>query len=571
MENSQIGDIFDEIADLIELQDGNPFRIRSYRNAARTVRDQGKRIEDMVRDGADLTELPNIGDSTAKKIHEILETGTCEKLKELHEEVPEGLTKLMNVPQLGPRKTIKLYKELGIESIEDLRKVCEEGKVRELEGFGEKSEQNLLEGIETLDKTSGRYLYRTAAEQVDRLARHLDKIGELKRWEVAGSFRRCKETIGDLDILVEADDRSAATEAILEYEAIDSVESRGEEKVTVYLDTGLQIDFRFFEDSSFGAAMMYFTGSKAHNIAVRKRAVQKDWKLNEYGLMSGEKRLAGKTEEAIYKRLAMSWVPPELREDRGEVEAAEEDRLPELVNRDEIRGDLQSHTNETDGSNTIAEMAGAAVEAGYEYFAITDHSQAVSVANGMDEDRLRAHAEAIREVDEGLDDLWLMAGVEVDILKDGGLDLAEDVLEEVDWVMGSIHYQFNLSEEKMTERLLRGIRSGLIDSLAHPTVRIIGRREPIAYDMEKVFEACAENGVCIEINGQPDRLDLPDIYCKQALEAGVTFTLGTDAHQRNNLDFMQYAVNVARRGWLEKDNVLNTRTVGELREWLGND
>ena len=569
MENSQIADIFDEIADLIELQEGNQFRIRSYRNAARTVRDLGQRIEDMVSNEEDLSELPNIGDSTAKKIHEIIETGTCERLEEMKQEVPEELTKLMDIPGLGPRKAMQIYQELGVQSVAELKQACEDEKVRELDGFGARTEQNILEGIATVEKTSGRYLYQAAAEQVDRLAEHLDGISELTRWEVAGSFRRCKETIGDLDILVEAEDREAATEAILHYSAIEKVASRGEEKVTVYLENGLQIDFRFFEEESFGAAMMYFTGSKAHNIAVRQRAVGRDWKLNEYGLMDADDtRLAGATEEEVYGKLEMAWVPPELREDRGEVEAAEEDSLPDLVEFDDIRGDLQAHTNETDGANTIEEMARSAIDMGYQFLAITDHSQAVSVANGMDEERLKKHADAIREVNEGLDGFWLMAGVEVDILKDGNLDLAEEALEDLDWVLGSIHYHFNLGEEEMTERLLRAIRSGVVHGLAHPTVRVIGKREPITYDFARIFEACAENDVCVEINAQPDRMDLPDIYCKQAREAGVTFTLGTDAHQQSNLNFMRLGVNIARRGWLEKGDILNTKTARQLQKWL---
>ncbi len=568
MENLEIADVFDEIADLVELQDGNPFRIRSYRNAARTIRDHGGRLEDMVREGQDLTDLPNIGGGSADKIHEILEKGTCQKLEDLHEEMPEGLTRLLDVPQLGPRKAMQLYEELGIQSIEELKKACEAEKVQELEGFGAKTQQNLLDGIDMLEKTSGRYLFRTAADQVAVLGQHLDSVDGLKRWEVAGSYRRRKETIGDLDILVEADDREKVTDAILQYDAIDSIASRGEEKVTVYLDSGLQIDFRFFEEESFGAAMMYFTGSKEHNVAVRQRAVEREWKLNEYGLMEDENRLAGATEESIYEELNMMWVPPELREDRGEVDAAVDHDLPELIEYADINGDLQSHTTASDGANSIEEMAQAAIDAGYEFFALTDHSQAVSVANGLDEDRAKKHAAAIREVNESLDDFWLMAGIEVDILKDGSLDLADDVLADLDWVMGSIHYNLNLNEEAMTERLLSAVRSGLVHSLAHPTDRIIGQREPIVYDFTQVFEACVENDVCVEINAQPDRLDLPDIYCKQARDMGVKFTMGTDAHQTNHLDFMQFGINVARRGWLRRSDVLNTYTRDELHSWL---
>lgn len=565
MENTQVAAVFNQIADLLELQQANQFRIRSYRNAARTISGLSQRLEDIARQGGDLTELANIGESTAAKVHEILETGTCQRLQELREELPGELPELMRVPGVGPRSAMQMYRELGVESIEDLRKACEEHRVRELEGMGAKTEQNILDGLEMLQKISGRMLYREAAEHVGSLGRHLDSCDAVKRWQVAGSFRRRAETIGDLDFLLEATDRETATEQVLAHHAIGEVMSRGRERTSVRLDSGVQVDFRFFEAESFGAALLYFTGSKAHNIAVRKLAVERDWKLNEYGLSTDEeRRLAGKTEQAIYGRLGLAWIPPELREDRGEVQAAAEGTLPALIEPDDIRGDLQSHTDETDGAETLEQMARAAGERGYEYLAVTDHSKAVSVAGGMDEDRLRRHADAIRELDASLGDIRLLTGVEVDILKDGRLDLDESLLAELDWVVASIHYNMNLSEKQMTERLLAAVRSGVVHCLGHPTDRIIGEREPISFDADRVFEACAEHGVWIEINAQPDRLDLPDNYCRGALEAGVQFTISTDAHKSSDLDFMRYGVNVARRGWLQKDDVLNTRGVDQL-------
>lgn len=571
MENAQVADIFDEIADLIELEGGNEFRIRSYRSAARTVRDLSERLEDLVEEGKDLSEIPNIGESTAEKIHEILDTGTCERLEEMRRKVPPGLVALMRVPRLGPRKTMQLHKELGVESLEDLKEACENGKVRDLEGFGEKTEKNLLKGLRTLAETAGRYLYKAAADHVESIGRHLGGIDAVERYEVAGSFRRRKETVGDLDILVHASDRDEATEAILEYGEIDEVIGKGEEKVTVRLSSGLQIDFRYFDPSSFGAALMYFTGSKAHNIKLRKRAVERDWKLNEYGLSKGDEQLAGKTEEAVYHRLNLPWIPPELREDRGEIEAAEADDLPDLVEPDHVRGDLQAHTDATDGANTIREMADAAADRGYQYFAITDHSKRVTMAGGLDDDAARKHADAIREVDSDSDELWLMAGIEVDILKSGKLDLDEKTLEGLDWVVASIHYDRNLEKGKMTERYLSAIESGVVHCLGHPLGRIIGERDPIPLDMDRIFEACAEHGVWIEINAQPDRLDLPDVHVKRAREAGVEFTLGTDAHKISDLDFMRFGVGVARRGWLGKTDILNTRTVKQLRKRLNKD
>ncbi len=571
MENAQVADIFDEIADLIELSGGNEFRIRSYRSAARTVRDLSERLEDLVEGGEDLSDLPNIGESTAEKVHEILETGSCERLREMREKVPPGLVELMRVPNLGPRKVMQLHQKLGIVSLDDLKKACEGEKVRDLDGFGAKTEQDLLKGLKTLEATAGRYLYKAAADHVESITRHLDKIDAVERYEVAGSFRRRKETVGDLDILVHASDRDEATEAVLECREIDEVLSRGKEKVSVRLSSGLQIDFRYFDPASFGAALIYFTGSKAHNIKLRKRAVDRDWKLNEYGLTKGDQPLAGKTEEAVYHRLNLPWVPPELREDRGEIEAAEADELPDLVELDHVRGDLQAHTDATDGANSIREMAQAAAEKGYQYFAITDHSKRVTMAKGLDDDAARKHADAIRDVDSHIDKLWLMAGIEVDILKSGKLDLEEKTLEEMDWVVASIHYDRNLGKDKMTERYLSAIKSGVVHCLGHPLGRIIGGRDPIPLDMDRIFEACVAHGVRIEINGQPDRLDLPDTHVKRAREAGVEFTLGTDAHKLSDLDFMRFAVGVARRGWLEKKDVLNTRTEKQLRKRLKKD
>ncbi|MBS3763175.1 MAG: DNA polymerase/3'-5' exonuclease PolX [Planctomycetes bacterium] len=567
MENEQIGDIFDEIADLLALKDANPFRIRSYRNAARTVRDESRRIEEMVvEDGEDLTELPDIGDSTADKIKEIVDHGSCKRLEELRDEFPPNITELMEVPNLGPRKVKQLYDELNIANLDELRKACEEGKVRELEGMGEKTEQNILSGIETVESTAGRILWQAAAEHVDTLGSYLDECKEVERWEVAGSFRRRKETVGDLDILVHAEDRETASDRIAEHDSIHEIMSRGEERLTVRLDSGLQVDFRFFEPETFGSALMYFTGSKAHNIAVRKRAQERDWKLNEYGLLKDEERLAGNDEESVYHRLNMAWVPPELRENRGELEAAGNDELPTLIELEDVRGDLQSHTNATDGSATIEEMAKAARDRGLEYLAITDHSQAVSVAGGLDDEEIREHADNIREVSDSIDGIELLAGVEVDVLKDGKLDLEEDTLAELDWVVASMHYNLNLSEDRQTDRLISAVKSGVVHCLGHPLNRVLGKRDPLPLDTDKLIEACAEHGVYVEINAQPDRLDLPDTHCKRALEAGVRFTFGTDAHKEAGLDFMRFAVGVARRGWLEANDVVNTLTLKQLRE-----
>jgi DNA polymerase (family 10) len=566
MENAQVADVLDEIADLLELEDANAFRVRSYRSAARTVRGLPDRLEDLAAEGRKLSDLPNIGESTAGKIAEILEAGTCRRLEELRDRLPAGLTEVMRVEGMGPKKAMKVHQALGVGSLEELKQAAENQKLRDLEGFGEKTEQKVLRGIRTLSRTSGRILYQAAADHVEALRRHLDSLEAVKRWRVAGSFRRARETIGDLDVLVEAADRAEAAEQIVAGEAVAEVVSRGKEKVSVRLSGGLQVDFRFFEPESFGAALLYFTGSKAHNIALRRIAQGNGWKLNEYGLFKGDRRLAGKDEAGVFRRLNLPWIPPELREDRGEIDAAASGELPDLLELDDVRGDLQSHTTASDGSNSIREMAEAARRRGYAFFAITDHSKRVTMAQGLDDDRCRRHADEIRKVDEEVAGLWLMAGIEVDILKRGELDLKPKTLERLDWVVASIHYDRNLPERQMTDRIVKAVESGLVHCLGHPLGRIIGRREPIAFDAAKVFEACRDNHVFVEINAQPDRLDLPDTHCREAKAAGVTFTLGTDAHKVADLSFLRFGVNVARRGWLEKKDILNTSTAAALRK-----
>lgn len=566
MENAQVADILEEIAALLELDEANQFRVRSYRNAARTIRGLSSRLEDMVKAGEDLDDLSNVGESTAKKIREILDRGTCDRLEELRKKLPNGLVNVMDVPGMGPKKSRKVYRELDVESLDDLRQAVEKHKVRDLKGMGPKTEEKIARGLGMLKKTSGRILLHDADSQVESLGRHLDDISAIARWQVAGSYRRSKETVGDLDVLIQADDRVKATEAILDHDAIDHVDSRGTEKITVHLSGGLQVDFRFFEPEAFGAALVYFTGSKAHNIHLRRIAQNRNWKLSEYGLFNGDRRLAGKDEESVYSRLNLAWIPPELREDRGEIEAADEGELPELIELEDVRGDLQSHTTASDGQDSIEDMAKAARKRGYSFFAITDHSKRVTMANGLDEDRIRKHADSIRKVNDDMKNMWLMAGVEVDVLKDGSLDLAEKVLASLDWVVASIHYDRSLSKQRMTDRYLSAIHSGGVHALGHPLGRIIGRREPIGLDLDKIFSACVENNVALEINAQPDRLDLPDHHVKAAAEAGVTFTLGTDAHKTAELAFMPQAVRVARRGWLRADQVLNTLTATKLRK-----
>jgi DNA polymerase (family 10) len=569
MENHQIAEVFEEIADILEILGENTFRIRSYRNGARAAGDLPERLADLVDQGKDLTELPGIGKSLAEKVHEILRTGTCRTLQDLRAKLPPHLTDLLKVKGLGPKKAKALYEALGVAGLEDLKAAAEAGKVRDVPGMGEVTEQNILKGLKTLQAEAGRMSIKQADDEAAALGRHLDTVEAVRRWELAGSFRRRRETIGDLDVLVLAKDRAAATEGILAYAPIQNVIAKGEEKVSVTLAGGLQVDFRFVEAEAFGAAMLYFTGSKAHNIALRKRAQKDDLKLSEYGLFRGEKRVAGASEEDVYKALGLKQaIPPELREDRGEIDAAAEGTLPDLLTQDDLRGDMHAHTNATDGHHTILEMAEAARARGYQYLALTDHSQAVTVAGGLNEKSLAAHARRIRKAADGMKDFTLLAGVEVDILKDGRLDIEAAVLRDLDWVIASVHSYFTLAEDKMTDRLVRAIESGVIHAIGHPFGRLIGRRDPLAFDVDRVFAACKAAGVMLEINSYPDRLDLPDVYCKRAKEMGLTMVIDTDAHKTADFDLIRYGVWVARRGWLEKGDVLNTRTPKDLLKRL---
>ncbi len=569
IENGQIADMLDEIGDLLELVGENAFRVRSYHNASRSIRDLPQRLEDLVREGKDLSSLPNVGKNTASKIQEIVQTGRCQRLEDLKQQVPPELTALMEVPQLGARKAMQIHQSLGVKNLTELKEACEEHRVRELPGMGAKTEENILKGLRTLASASGRILLKQAADRVASIGRRLEAIRSVRRWEAAGSYRRGKETVGDLDLLVLATDREAAAEEILTHEDIEEVIGRGSEKVSVRMKGGLQVDFRFFEEKTFGAALCYFTGSQAHNIRLRGIAQDRGWKLNEYGLFEGRKQLAGKTEASVHNKLGLQWMAPELREDRGEVEAADAGTLPRLVEDGDLRGELHAHTTESDGGASIEGMAEAARARGYAYLAITDHSKAVAMANGLDEERLRRHADRIREINEQYDDLWLLAGIEVDIHRDGTLDLDEKVLADLDWVVASCHYHFNLSEKQMTDRLLAAVHSGVVHCLGHPTTRMVGKRDPLQFDGDRVFEACREKGVAAEVNAQPPRLDLPDTLARRARDAGARLTICTDAHQPADMDLAPFGVQTARRGWVEKKDVLNTTGAKGLASVLG--
>lgn len=587
MENVEIAGLLRDVADLLEIREANPFRVRAYRNAVRTVEAHAVPMRKLVEEGADLTELPAIGKEMARHIAEIVETGRLSVLDELTEEVPPTLIDLMRLPGVGPKKARKLWDELGVETLDDLREAAGAGRVAELEGFGEKTQAKILEGIERFQARERRYRLSEADELVPPLLEHLRGEPGVERLEVAGSYRRRRETIGDVDILAVAEDPEAVSARMTGYGAVTDVIGAGGTKTSVTLRTGLQVDLRVVPAESWGAALVYFTGSKEHNIRLRQRALDRGLRVSEYGVFrvpegeEGEEReteergrasegerVAGETEEEVYEALGLPWIPPEIREDRGEIDAAERGELPRLLEAGDLRGDLQMHSTWSDGRNSIEEMLDACVERGYEYLAITDHSKALAMIEGLDEEKLLEQWEEIEEIAARRDEIRILRSMEVDILKDGRLDLSDEMLERLDLVVVSVHSYFGLEQAEQTERVLRAIRHPQTDILAHPTGRIIGRRDPIALDIDEVLRACAEHGVAVELNAQPDRLDLRDTHAARARELGVPVVISTDAHRTAELDLIRYGVEQARRAWLGPEHVLNARPLEALLAYL---
>jgi DNA polymerase (family 10) len=577
MENREIARILRETAQLLEI-DGAPIgRFRSYEKAAELLDNISERVEDLARNGEKLTDLPGIGAGLAEHIGEILETGDYSLRSKLLKKYPESILDLLNLQSLGPKKVALIWKKFHAATVEDVARLARDGKLRDLAGFGEKSEQNILRAAETFKKSAGRFLIHRAQEAAEALVAHIEKLGKkIEAVEPAGSLRRRKETIGDLDLLLSlAGKRSKETieeitKHILDFRGIEQILAKGENKISFRLEDGMQVDVRLLEAKHRGAAMMYFTGSKEHNVALRSRANKMGYTLNEYALatLKDEKPVVSETEEAIYKKLGLSFIEPELRENTGEIEAAEKSKLPKLVELKNIRGDLQMHTVASDGKNTIEEMAEAAKALGYEYIALTDHSKAVTVANGLDEKRTLAQIDKIHKADKKIEGIHLLAGSEVDILKNGKLDLDDDVLAKLDVVVCSIHSYMNLDRSAMTERMLAAIENPYTQIIAHPTGRLLLRRESFAYDMEKILEAAKKHGVAMECNAYPDRLDLNDVHLRMAKERGVKITISTDAHTTKNLSYMKYGVGMARRGWIEAKDVLNTLSYTKFREAL---
>src|SRR6266566_3199634 len=569
MQNPDIARLFDEVADLLEIQDANPFRVRAYRNAARTIRDFPEPIADLVRAGTkDLTEIAGIGDDLAEKIADIVTTGELPLRKQLASKLPAGLLDLLRIPGLGPKRVKLLYKKLKVKSAADLAAALDKGRIQKLKGFGPKIEEKMRAGLGQAQAGERRMLLHEAETQATAIVGHLRAGGGIRQIEVAGSYRRRRESIGDLDILVTSGDSATVMDRFVAYGDVAEVISKGETRATVKLRGGLQVDLRAVEPDAYGAALLYFTGSKAHNVALRQLAQEKGLKLNEYGLYRGERRVAAATEAEIYRALGLDWIPPELREARGEIALAREHRLPALVSVDAIRGDLQMHTTASDGQATFQVMAEAARGRGYTYIAITDHSKRVTMARGLDPSRLREQWKEIDEWNAANRGLTILKSVELDILEDGTLDLPDDVLAEADYVVATMHYGLNQSERQLTERLVGAAEHRWVDAIGHPTGRLLGKREPYPLDFDALCRAAAGAGCLLELNGNPERMDLPDTLAAAAKGHGVRFALSTDSHQPGHLAFMRYAVDLARRAGLEAGDVLNTRPLDEFRRGL---
>ncbi|MFW5839313.1 MAG: DNA polymerase/3'-5' exonuclease PolX [Planctomycetota bacterium] len=571
MSNTELADIFNQIADLMELLGENRFRVNSYRKVSRILGDATEDLRQLAEQGR-LRELEGIGEGTAGRIGQFFQTGRIDDHQQLLAQVPEHLPALLSLPGLGPKTVARLWKQGGITSLDQLRLAIHETPERlaEIHGLGKKKIQQIADSLAFVEASAGRIRLGAADELARRLIERIEEVDGIGRISPAGSLRRGKETIGDIDILVEA--AGAAAEAAIEAHAggqdVAKVLSRGPVKCFVLLEEGIEADLRVIEPDSYGAAMCYFTGSKDHNVALRQRAIKQGWKLNEYGLFDGETRIAGRDEEGIYEKLGLAWIPPQLREDRGEIQAAEAGQLPDLVQLSDIRGDLHMHTTASDGANSIAEMIAACRDRGYRYLCISDHSKSQVQANGLNEDRLKRHAEQIRRTAGDFPDMLVLVGIEVDIFKDGSLDFDDATLGQLDFVVGSPHSALSQKREEATARFLRAIECPYVHCIGHPSGRLIGRREGMELDIEAIAAAAAAHDTALEINASDSRLDLRDVHVRAAIAAGAKIIINTDAHSTFELEAMRYGILTAQRGWARPADILNTLTAPDLQAWL---
>jgi DNA polymerase (family 10) len=564
VQNAEVAAMFDQAAELLEIQGENPFRVRAYRRAARVVEALPQSIRSMLSTGADLSKLPGIGKDLAGKITDIVDTGHFDLLDALKKKLPGELGEIAAIPGLGPKRVKLLYDQLKVRTLDDLRRVLKAGRLRDIRGFGPTIEKKISGALEK-PPSEKRFKLSVAEAEAEALVGFLRDGG---RVVVAGSYRRRRDTVGDLDVLVTAEDGAAVGDKLLRYENVAEVLAHGPTRTTVVLRSGLQVDIRAVPEQSYGAALLYFTGSKAHNIALRALANERGWKLNEYGLFAGKRRIAGISEEDVYGKLSLPFIEPELREDRGEIAAATANQLPHLVTLADIRGDLHVHSDWTDGTAPIATMAAAAQARGYEYIALTDHSHRVAMAHGLDPARLARQLREVDRLNARLRGFTILKGIEVDILKDGRLDLPDSSLSQLDVVVAAVHSHFDLPREEQTDRIVRAVENRHVSILAHPTGRLIGVREPYEVDMDRVISAARDAGCHLEINAEPDRLDLNDIHAHAAKTMGARLAISTDAHSVDAFGCMRFGIDQARRAWLTADDVLNTRPLSALRKLL---
>jgi DNA polymerase (family 10) len=568
MTNQEIAEILVHISQILDVKGENPFKVRAHVRASQTIENltyQLSSLEDRTR----IAELPGIGEGIAKKVTELLETGTLEYYEDLKQSPYAPLTEFLKIPGMGPKHAKLIYDTLGINSVEDLRKAAQEGKLRGLHGLGEKVETNILQGIQQVLKYKERLPLAYIYPRAQIILGQLIKVAEIKQITLAGSLRRMRETIADVDILAASDHADKVMEAFVRLPQADKVVAKGPTKSSIVTKDGFQVDLRVVKPESFGAASHYFTGSKAHNIRIRSLGVDRGLRINEYGVFKNGEPIAGKQEAEIFRSVDLPYIPPELREDRGEIEAAQNGQLPALIELGHLKGDLHVHTNWTDGHNTIEEMALAAHKRGYEYIAICDHSPTVSITNGLTEERLAQQLEEIGKINSKLKGFKILCGIEVDIRSNSQLDLADDVLGDLDVVVAAVHTKFGQPEAEMTRRIIKAIENHHVDIIAHPTGRIIGKRDPYQVDMDMVMDACKANGRVLELNAYPERLDLSDINCRKAKEKGVRIAISTDAHRDAHLDWITFGVATARRGWIEPDDVVNTLPLARLLTYLG--
>jgi DNA polymerase (family 10) len=574
MTNQEIAEILVQISEILDIQGENPFKIRAYIKASQTIENLTYQLSSLE-DKDKIMELPGIGEGIAKKIKELLETGKLKYYEDLKKSEYAPLIEFLKIPGMGPKHAKLVHDQLGVKSIEELRKTAEAGKLRELTGLGEKVEQNILQGIQQVQKFKERYSLAFIYPRAQNIIEELKKVKEVKQITLGGSLRRMKETIGDVDILVASEKPKPVMDAFVNLPQRVKVLSEGSTKASIMAKDGFQVDIRVVKPISFGAAQHYFTGSKAHNIRIRSLGIDKGLKINEYGVFKGQKNIAGKTEEEVFKSVGLPYIPPELREDQGEIEAAQNGKLPSLVELEDIKGDLHVHTEWTDGNNSIEEMAQAAKKRGYRYIAICDHSPTIGITHGLTPERLSQQTEQIDQINKkiaqkkGGKNFRILKGIEVDIRSNGQLDFEDDVLKELDVVVGAVHTKFTQPKDEMTKRIVKAIENPNVDIIAHPTGRLIGKREPYQVDMDKIMDACKANGKVLELNAYPERLDLSDLNCRKAKEKGIKIAISTDAHADTHLEWMKFGVATARRGWIEPEDVINTLPVSKLLRLMG--